>query len=1518
MADSFSSYKIPKLKGSSNYDIWNIRISQILTEKGLDIVTNLADLGNDLELIQQNKKAVAIVKLSLEDGPLLQTQYITSAYILGQTLKNLYMSRGFSSDYILSKELINNTLSNNKNNLEFYVNNFRRILNQLKSKDIVLPDKFIVALLLNNLSKDYDNIVAIITQNIRLEQQSNITIDDIINQLLDENRRLKSNYKSNNNTTYVNYRSYNKNNDSDVEMAMPTKAKKTKKSKANSINNTTNSSYNNTKNNKTCNYCKLKGHLESTCYKKYPEKRPKQVSSTKVETVLTSTISNSNNKSYNNNIIDFVLDSGATIHTCYIKELFASIKPTNTNIKWGNTNKIIKASGIGNIELKFTSTNKLVKLNNVLYIPELGVNLLSLSLITNKGYSLSFNKDKCYIYLPNKNILTEGSYKEGVSVFSTISTKSSNISNLKRVLTSISNTIEEDIEDSDNSLNLVDSTQEEDIIIENTIELEDNTSSNKDSSITINSNNNKEELVLNNNSIDLIHKRLGHISLKTIKHLVKNTKGCSFINLEDISSATTSLDNCTVCIQAKLTKNRSLEPSTKVEAYLDLLYIDIGGPIRPKTFRGFKYYITFRDAKTKYLIVKLLKSRKDLVLIIKDTISELELEAKDNNTLEDNSNSSSNSNYNKELEVISNFNNNKVKALQLDNEFKSKELDTYLLNKGIKRRYSSPYTPEQNGAAEIINRVLLNKVRALLINSNLPKNLWGEAILTATYLYNRTPSSSIGFKTPYELKYKELPDLDNIRIFGSLVYYKEPSNFIKKLDSRATPYYLIGFTSSNIYKLYNPSTNKVINARDCKIIEGYYYSPNRNNNIKEIFTNIEDLKETSNKVIEFNSEDELNSIIPSSSKVIKKTTRPIRSRIIDNSSEDELANNTTITNSILSTIEFNNSKKDWKSLYNKAILFNIFNTIKNSNLEEPKTYKEALNRIDKDLYIKAMQTEVDDLLKSNTWTLVLNSNYSIIKGRWVLNKKYNLDNTIKKYKARWVAKGFLQKYEINYKETFASTSKPSIIRLLLSITAYLDWEIYTWDIKQAFPNADIDNNNIYIQLPIGFEEYIIKKALESREIKDITLIKELNKATTNKDYNNIICRLNKALYGLKQASRQWQLFLTKILESLGFTSLKIDNSVFVHKEKPIILATHVDDILVFAQNIDLVNNLYKDLSRTSKLEITNLGEIKEFLGVEIIRDRPNKSLIITQRSFISKILEKYNKLQNKPKNLPLPIGIKLSKNLESLDNNTIISDYQKEIGSLIYLTIFTRPDLVYSVNYLARFMSNPTLEHYNYLNNVFSYLLKTKDLGLDLTLESIEQSTNNLTTNTRDISNSINLLGISDADWGGDIDSRKSTTGNIFVLNNNKDNYSNNSNIAISWISKLQKTVAISSAEAEYMSLKEATKESLYLQNFIKELFNNKALKSYNLFNNLNTIKTDSLSAIELAKNPIYHARTKHVDITYHFVRENLLSNNTSLVYENTSTILADNLTKVTSIPKFKDFISRINLVKTRTSTLVD
>ena len=355
MADTI--FKIPKLKGSSNYDIWSIRVQSILVEKGyLEVVSeNYIDKAlDDTAQIDALKvlayKATALIKLSLEDGPLLQTRFIDNPFILWTTLRNLYETKGFSSEFIISKDLINTTLNSCKGNLEAYINSFKRSVNSLESRNITLPNKFLIALLLNNLNKDYDYVVAIITQTIRVDHTTNYTLDNIISQLLDESRRLQSlkNRGYNNNSYNNSYNTSTKNKSTsnnknsgyanDIEMSMQTNNNKSKNSK--------------------CSYCKRKGHLESNCYKKHPNLRPNNnnntrkainnSSSSKVEEIedldevedINSTykVENILNSSkYSNTTIDFILDSGATIHTCYIKELFTSIRNTTTCIKWGNT-----------------------------------------------------------------------------------------------------------------------------------------------------------------------------------------------------------------------------------------------------------------------------------------------------------------------------------------------------------------------------------------------------------------------------------------------------------------------------------------------------------------------------------------------------------------------------------------------------------------------------------------------------------------------------------------------------------------------------------------------------------------------------------------------------------------------------------------------------------------------------------------------------------------------------------------------------------------------------------------------------------------------------------------------------------------------------------------------------------------------------------------------------------------------------------------------------------------------------
>jgi hypothetical protein len=909
-----SIFKVAKLKGSANYDIWAIRIESILIREDLNnyIRFDYLDTIGEEDLEPEARKATSLIKLSLEDGPLLQTKTVDNPFLLWEQLKTLYSSKGFTSEFLLSQELITITLDNYKGNLESYIDNFKRVINNLEAKNIILPRKFIIALLLNNLNKSYDQIVAIITQSIRMDNTDSITLDEILAQLLDEFRRLTF-LKPNN--------SYTSNNTSDSINNKPSKT----------IENTlqTNKRPFNKKG-IICNFCSIKGHVEKDCRKK--QAGAKSVNNSNKPILTTST-----NKDNSNNTIDFILDSGATVHCCYIKDLFTFVKPTTISIKWGNTSSVLKAEGISNISI-YLSNNR-VELENVLFIPKLGVNLPALNLITARNYTFSSNKDSCCLYTPKNTLFAKGQYKAGVTVFKATSNKPIKATSNKpikatsnkpikatsnkpikatsnkpikatsnkpiKVAKALLNTIPT-IEDQDSdNLDLVEASSidtelEIDSSTEdsryNYINLEKDYISTKSPSNSSTIAKKVEKIEYNSNSIELLHNRLAHPNIKAIKSLKDNALGATILE-KNFNTAKVSLENCIPCIQAKLTKNVSKKPSTKVEAYLDLIYIDIGGPISPKTYKGYKYYIAFKDSFSKYLEVRLLKSRSNIVKVIKDVVTALELEAYNNN-----SNTS-----------------NKLKALQFDNEFISKDLTNWLITKGIKIRLTSPYSSEQNGAIEIVNRILLNKVRAMLTTSNLSKEIWGEAIITATYLYNRTPNSSIDFKTPYYLKYSRLPNISNIRVFGSLAYYKEP--LTKKLDLRASSYYLIGFRGDNSYKLYNSKTKKSLYARNYKIIEGYYYKPNNLDNISKIFTKLSNNQENTIELEDSSSSSEKDTIIPNRQNKTKKPIRRSNRNILDYSS-DELAfsNITTTKNSINNTSSNNPSSLE---SYNNTIIYNI-------------------------------------------------------------------------------------------------------------------------------------------------------------------------------------------------------------------------------------------------------------------------------------------------------------------------------------------------------------------------------------------------------------------------------------------------------------------------------------------------------------------------------------------------------------------------------------------------------------------
>jgi hypothetical protein len=317
----------------------------------------------------------------------------------------------------------------------------------------------------------------------------------------------------------------------------------------------------------------------------------------------------------------------------------------------------------------------------------------------------------------------------------------------------------------------------------------------------------------------------------------------------------------------------------------------------------------------------------------------------------------------------------------------------------------------------------------------------------------------------------------------------------------------------------------------------------------------------------------------------------------------------------------------------------------------------------------------------------------------------------------------------------------------------------------------------------------------------------------------------------------------------------------------------VDDILAISDQKTRINEAFNNLNKV--MNMTDLGPTDTFLGIEILRNRAKKSILLKQQTYIRKILKKFSKKEDykEPPISPCLIGAKIGPNDEESPPD-LVNKYQQEISSLMYLMTKTRPDLAYPIGLLARYMANLSLEHFKALERLWKYLGQTSNLGLLYHSEPLE------------------TLGYCDSDWGGDIGTRRSTTGYIFLFRN----------ATISWNSKLQKTVALSSCEAEYMALKEAIKEQLYIKAIIDEIPYLREIKDYN------KLYTDSNSAIELAKNPVYHHRTKHIDIQYHFVRENFQKGSCQLVHIPTEGQLADALTKPVNQAIWSTFIQGLGL----------
>ena len=769
------------------------------------------------------------------------------------------------------------------------------------------------------------------------------------------------------------------------------------------------------------------------------------------------------------------------------------------------------------------------------------------------------------------------------------------------------------------------------------------------------------------------------------------------------------------------------------------------------------------------------------------------------------------------VNFISNQTGNTVKMFRSDNgtEFKNAELMDFFAEKGIQVGFNPPHASQSNGLIERDVRTVQDLARAMLCQSQLSEKHWDDAVKTAAYTLNRTLNSKNREVTPYEMIFKRKPSLRHVRIFGCKAHALVMSDQ-RKWSSRTIQCILVGYTAaSRNYILYVPHESRYI--EQVKHVTFFEESLAR----KELSNEGDEVEK-----IQITIEQE---VPDGNAETVKMETEAL------NDSEEEL---TLLIAPEERTLDWNEQMEEEENQRDEippeaprfpqrnrkpAERYQAgFMAMSATGIKEPETFKEAANSKQSDEWKEAMDSEMRSQKENATWRLVKRPHaMRVLKSRWVYKLKTNPTGEIERFKARLVVKGYNQVEGIDYEETFAPVCRYETIRILLSIVAAKGLEILQFDIATAFLNSKLEEET-YMEQPEGYEVG-----------------------------NNLVCKLEKGLYGLKQAPRAWHKTISEKLEAMGFKPLESDSCVYKkNKDNPIYIAMYVDDGCIIGHSKPELEKEIKALKQSFKL---TMQPLTRFLGIEI--RNTGDGIFIHQRKYIKDMLKRFGMSDCKSLDIPMQPGLQLEGSKPANTNY----EYQELVGSLLFLTRCTRPDIAYPVHYLSRFFSKYDKPHWDAAKKVLQYLKGTMDFGILYSSKEIPENP---------------ISGFVDADYGSDKQSRKSTTGCLFTYNG----------APIIWISKRQTCIALSSTESEYIALAHGGKEAVWISRMYQELGS--------MENDTICLKTDSQSAMKLAKNPEYHDKTKHIDIRHHYIRKLIETEQVDLAHLPDTIQPADILTK--------------------------
>ena len=909
-------------------------------------------------------------------------------------------------------------------------------------------------------------------------------------------------------------------------------------------------------------------------------------------------------------------------------------------------------------------------------------------------------------------------------------------------------------------------------------------------------------------SIRLWHHRLVHLGEDNVRKLEKMADG---IKLDK----NTSVGVCSFCLEGRQTRQPSHEPSDKDNKPLDLIHSDTSGQISPTSTGGANYYATFTDDATKMSCIAPMETKSAAEMLEKFKEFKAEVE----NQL-----------------------GRKIKRLRTDGggEYK-KAFGKYLKEQGIVHEKTVPYSPDQNGVSERVNRTIMDRARAILAETGLPKILWMEIAAAVVYLKNRSPTRSLKGKTPYEAWFGRKPDLSHLKILGTPTYIHVPEEKRVKLDSHSHVGQLVGYgDTANQYRVWDHIRKDVVVARDVIFDEALPASqPAILTSEPAVLDEIRVLPTPTFSTV---------SPAPSDNSAAATITTAAVEDNGNEPAEEEYIPAASGTDDGV-TIEGPRKGRGQRAPRYDQIDWSKPATKKTARLaraavaSEPSAFMEAINHpMHSKQWEQAILDEYNSLVKNKTWILTtLPAGRKAISCKWVFKHKTDENGDVVRFKARLVARGFSQIYGIDYMDTFAPVAKLASLRILLAIAAVEDLEIHQMDVVTAFLIPDLEEE-IYMVQPEGFD-----------------------------GKEGLVCKLQKGLYGLKQSARIWNARLCQHLKSLGFQQSSCDPCIFINNASGVIIAVWVDDLIILGKDLSSIDKVKEGLR--AEFEMKDLGELQYFLGIQVQRDRSKRQLHINQSGYINSILERFGMEDSKPAPTPIATGTTLYKAMDG-DALVDLKPYQSLVGSQMYAMLCTRPDIAYAISQVSQHSSAPTATHHTTGKRVFRYLNATSTMGI-----------------TYDGSNGLELESYCDADYAAS-EGRKSMMAFLIKL----------AGAAVSWMSKLEPTVAISSTESEYMALLQAVKESIWIQRLLKEL------GRYSIVKNVDRIMEDNQGAIALAHNPEYHARTKHIDVQYHFVRECVEMGKVELVYCPTEDMVADALTKPLARDRHWNLVGKMGL----------